>query len=89
MIFDEYLFADYSGAFDARGQRNAIRLAAASVDDSPSIVGRRLTRNDLVEELAGRLEVASRRGKRVCFGQDHQYGVPFGLVKELGLADQK
>lgn len=88
MIFDEYLFADYSGAFDARGQRNAIRLAAASVDDPPSIVGRRLTRSDLVEELAGRLEVASRRGKRVCFGQDHQYGVPFGLVNELGLADQ-
>ena len=85
MLFDEYLFADYSGAFDTRGQRKGIRLAAAFVDQPASIVERKLTRQELVNEFAERLETASRRGKRVCFGQDHQYGLPAGLVNELGL----
>lgn len=86
MVFDEYLFADYSGAFAARGQRKAIRLAAASSDCTASIVNRRLTRAELVEEFVDRLERATQAQRRVCFGQDHQYGVPVGLTNELGLA---
>jgi hypothetical protein len=88
MLFDEYLFADYSGAFDARGQRKSIQLAAASVDGVPSIVERGLTRDDLVEEFVDRLESATNRGLRICFGQDHQYGAPWGLVHDLGLSDR-
>jgi hypothetical protein len=89
MLFDEYLFADYSGALATSAQRKSIRLAAASVDGSPSIVERRLTRDDLVEEFVARLEQATRHRRRVCFGQDHQYSVPLGLLQELGLVNQR
>jgi hypothetical protein len=86
MTFDEYLFADYSGAFDAHGQRKSIRLAAASAHCAASIVDRSLTRDELVGEFVERFERASRMAKRICFGQDHQYGVPIGLTKEIGLS---
>jgi hypothetical protein len=89
MVFDEYLFADYSGAFDGSAQRKSIRLAAASRAVAPSIVREGLTRDDLVSELASRLKDASRRGMRVCFGQDHQYSIPFGLARALGLSGLK
>src|SRR5690349_4886293 len=87
MLFDDYLFADYSGAFENRGQRNAIRLAAATAEIPAEVVGCRLTRNDLVGKFADRLEGATRSRRRVCFGQDHQYGIPFGLASEIGLSD--
>jgi hypothetical protein len=89
MFFDEYLFADYSGAFDGSAQRKSIRLAAASRAVAPSIVRKGLTRDDLVIEFTARLKDASRRGMRVCFGQDHQYSIPFGLAQALGLSGLK
>ena len=87
MLFDGYLFADYSGARDRSAQRRAIRLARAVGSNQPLLVQALFTREDLVEELVGDLREASRSGKRICFGQDHQYGIPISLGRELGLAD--
>ncbi len=86
MLFDTYLFADYSGARARAGQRTAIRLAHADDSQSPVILAARLTRDELVEEFLRHLRDATRRGKRVCFGQDHQYGIPIALGRELGVA---
>jgi hypothetical protein len=85
MLFDSYLFADYSGAVDRSAQRRAIRVAEASGTGAPTIVSKRFTRDDLVTELVNRLRDATRRGTRVCFGQDHQYGIPVALGRELAL----
>jgi len=85
MLFDRYLFADYSGAIDKSAQRKAIRLAEASPTTEPIIVTKRFTRDDLVLEFVSRLREASRLGIRVCFGQDHQYGIPAALGRELAL----
>lgn len=87
MLFDGYLFADYSGALAPRGQRKAIRLARAAGSVRPHLVHARFTREDLVKEFVTDLREASRLGKRICFGQDHQYGIPISLGRELGLAD--
>ena len=87
MLFDGYLFADYSGARDRSAQRRAIRLARAVGSNQPLLVQALFTREDLVEELVGDLRESSRLGKRICFGQDHQYGIPISLGRELGLAD--
>jgi hypothetical protein len=84
-LFDEYVFADYSGAFDRSAQRKAIRLARASRKEPAFIVASRLTRDDLVSEFLSLLKDATRRGVRVCFGQDHQYNIPYGLALELSL----
>jgi len=86
MLFNTYLFADYSGARARVGQRNAIRLAHAEDLQSPVILARRLTREELVDAFVDHLREATRRGRRVCFGQDHQYGIPFALGRELGVA---
>jgi hypothetical protein len=57
-LFDEYLFADYSGASDTSSQRKAIRLAHASRNDAPTLIQKRLTRNELVGEFVCRLKQA-------------------------------
>lgn len=44
-----------------------------------------MTRAELTGEFMTRLDMATRERRRVCFGQDHQYGVPWALIKELGL----
>lgn len=85
MLFDEYLFADYSGAHSSNAQRRSIRLAAAWSSRPASIVHQRMTRAELTGELVRRLEQATEAGRRICFGQDHQYGVPWALVEELSL----
>jgi hypothetical protein len=85
MLFDTYLFADYSGALKSADQRKAIRLAEATRTVPPVIVKKRVTRDDLVSLLVARLSEATRRGQRVCFGQDHQYAIPIGLARELGI----
>lgn len=87
MLFNTYIFADYSGARSRTGQRKAIRVAYADGQHAPVLLERRLTREELVDELLHRLRDATRRGLRVCFGQDHQYGIPVALGRELGLAD--
>jgi hypothetical protein len=86
MLFDAYLFADYSGARDRAAQRKAIRLANADGTHSAVLVDRTFTRDELVDEFVLRLREASRRGQRICLGQDHQYGIPIGLGRELGIA---
>lgn len=86
MLFSSYVFADYSGAQSRAGQRRAIRVATAEGPLQPRLVEKGLTRDELVDELLGRLRQATRQGMRVCFGQDHQYGIPVGLGHELGLA---
>ncbi|MDP2662671.1 MAG: hypothetical protein Q8R28_18285 [Dehalococcoidia bacterium] len=81
-----YLFADYSGAQKASAQRRAIRLAQASRRESPKLVEKRLTREELVTELVSRLTEASRVGMRACIGQDHQYSIPYKLAQELSIS---
>ena len=88
MLFDEYLFADYSGAWDTSSQRRAIRLAHASRNDAPTLIQHRLTRDELVSEFVCRLKQACQTGTRVCFGQDHQYSIPYVLAQELALGDK-
>ncbi len=85
MLFDEYLFADYSGAVAENQQRRAIRLARASPGEPPSVVEARLTRAELSADLLARLRDASRSGRRICFGQDHQYSIPYALAQELSV----
>jgi hypothetical protein len=85
MLFDLYLFADYSGAYLRSAQRRSIRLAEATPSSPPRLLSKRLTRDELVIEFLDRLRDATRRGYRTCFGQDHQYGIPVALGRELGL----
>lgn len=85
MLFDLYLFADYSGAQNRSAQRRAIRLARASRQESPTLVEKQFTRGDLVAEFVSRLKEASRAGMRACIGQDHQYSIPRGLAQELSI----
>jgi len=85
-LFDHYVFADYSGAMSRSAQRRAIRVAVAHQDKPPFILRGGLTREDLIDELLDQLQAATRAGARVCFGQDHQYGIPIGLAREIGLA---
>ena len=54
MLFNTYLFADYSGAKALVGQRNAIRLAHAEDLQPPVILTGRLTRAELVEAFLNR-----------------------------------
>lgn len=88
MLFDLYLFADYSGARARSAQRKAIRLAKANPKDSPTIVEKRFTREELTAHFVECLREATHQGVRVCFGQDHQYGIPFALGRDLGLDGQ-
>ena len=85
-LFNRYIFADYSGAKSRSAQRKAIRVAVAEQDKPPLILHRRFTREDLIDELLDQLDAATRAGARVSFGQDHQYGIPIGLGREIGLA---
>lgn len=85
MLFDLYLFADYSGAQKLRDQRKAIRLAEGARGRTVTLLTKRFTRNELADELVGRLKDATRAGVRVCFGQDHQYSIPWQLAKELSV----
>lgn len=84
-IFDEFYFADYSGAASRSSQRKFIRLALASPDKAAEVSAKRFTRDTLLSEFVSLLADATKRGRRVCFGQDHQYGIPMGLLEELSL----
>ena len=59
MLFNTYLFADYSGAKARVGQRNAIRLAHAEDLQPPVILTGRLTRAELVEAFLNWLRDAT------------------------------
>lgn len=86
-LFHSYIFADYSGAADLRGQRSSIKLAYAEAGEQCKLVKESLTRDTLVTKILNYLRTATAESKRVCFGFDHQYGVPYGLLKEIGIAD--
>gem|GEM_PF-942363 len=86
-LFHSYIFADYSGAADLGAQRNAIKLAYAENVSECKLIQEPLTRDTLVQKILEYLRTATAGNKRVCFGFDHQYGVPFGLLKEIGIAE--
>jgi hypothetical protein len=81
-LFDAYAFADYRGGQDdgpgvvlcfALGGGPVCRVAEVRNRKTLDRTWRRLLRD------------ASARGARLCFGQDHQYGVPLEFALELGL----
>lgn len=85
MLFDTYLFADYSGAVSSRSQRRSIRLALATQSQDPRIFDKRFTRETLTSEIVSLLKDATRAGQRCCFGQDHQYSIPLSFATELSI----
>lgn len=86
-LFHSYVFADYSGAYDLKGQRRSIKLAYAYASAECQLVEESLTRDSLVLKMLGYLRTATAEGKRIYFGFDHQFGVPFGLLKEIEIEE--
>jgi hypothetical protein len=84
--FDTLLFADYSGAASPAAQRRAIALWRADQGGRPWKVQGPFTREALREAILGRLVQASRDGRRVLFGVDHQWSWPGDLWAAAGLA---
>jgi len=84
-MFDEYQFADFSGARDTASQRKAIQVATAHGEEKPQRFERSMTRDALQRETLRSLEAATKQGMRLAFGRDHQYSIPGGLAKEIGL----
>jgi hypothetical protein len=81
-LFDVYAFADYRGGqVDGPGV-----VLCVAVGDGPARkvagVGNRATLDVAWRRL---LRGATDAGARVCFGQDHQYGLPLALADELEL----
>ena len=86
-LFQSYIFADYSGAADLKGQKKSIKLAYAEASAECQLAEESLTRDTLVTKIVGYLRTATAECKRICFGFDHQFGVPFGLLNEIGIAE--
>jgi len=83
--FDTFLFADYSGAASTSTQRRAIALWRLDGGGRPRKVRGPFTREALREALLGTLVVATREGRRVLFGIDHQWSWPRDLWRAAGL----
>lgn len=84
--FDTFLFADYSGASDARAQRAAISLFRLDVaHGQPKKVNGPFTRATLRDTLVDELDQATRDGRRVLFGIDHQWSWPRDLLAVAGV----
>jgi hypothetical protein len=83
--FDLLLFADYSGASSASAQRKAIALWQRTAGGRTSKIEGPFTRDDLREALLERLVQATRGGRRVLFGIDHQWSWPRDLWRAAGL----
>jgi hypothetical protein len=81
-LFDAYAFADYRGARDdGAGVVLFVALGSGPARQVTDVRNRRTlepTWHQLVESL-------SKRGLRLLFGQDHQYGIPRAFAVELGL----
>lgn len=87
-LFERYLFADYSGGKRDHHAQSNIRLYKVDhEDDVPHRVYRNqvnkrtgiplnYSRNSLREQVRSELDQSNIEGKRVIFGQDHQYGWP-------------
>jgi hypothetical protein len=84
--FDTFLFADYSGAASPSAQKRAIALWRLDRGGRPRKVRGPFTRGTLRETILGALVEATREGRRVLFGIDHQWSWPRDLWKAAGLA---
>jgi hypothetical protein len=84
--FDTWLFADYSGAQAPSAQRRAIALWRLDRGSRPRKVTGPFTRETLREAILAALVDATRGGRRVLFGVDHQWSWPLDLWKAAGLA---
>jgi len=84
--FDTFLFADYSGAASPSAQRRAIALWRLDRGGRPGKVRGPFTRESLRETLLAALLDATRDGRRVLFGVDHQWSWPLDLWAAAGLA---
>ena len=83
--FDAFLFADYSGAASPSAQRRAIALWRLDRGRTPRKVRGPFTRETLREALLAALVEATRAGRRVLFGIDHQWSWPRDLWAAAGL----
>jgi hypothetical protein len=86
--FDTFLFADYSGAASLSAQRRAIALWTQDRGGRPRKVRGSFTRKSLREAVLASLVDATRAGRRVLFGIDHQWSWPRDLWRAAGLADR-
>jgi hypothetical protein len=83
--FDTFLFADYSGAAAESVQRRAIALWRKDRGGRARKVAGPFTRALLRERLLDLLGEATRDGRRVLFGIDHQWSWPTDLWRAAGL----
>ena len=83
--FDHYEFADYSGASDSDQQRRVIKVGGSEGSSEPELLNISVTRRGLLLRFVETLRAATRKGKRMILGQDHQYSIPYGLAQEIGL----
>jgi hypothetical protein len=89
-VFDTFLFADYSGAEAPAAQRAAISLFRLdSADRAPRKIHGPFVREALREEIVEQLETATREGRRVLFGIDHQWSWPRDLLAAASLSGLK
>jgi hypothetical protein len=86
--FDTFLFADCSGAASPAAQRRAIALWRLDRGGLPGKVRGPFTRESLREAILAALLDATRTGRRVLFGLDHQWSWPRDLWAIAGLADR-
>jgi hypothetical protein len=84
--FDTFLFADYSGAASPSAQRRAIALWRLDRGGRPRKLRGPFTREALRDALRDALVEASREGRRVLFGIDHQWSWPRDLWEAAGLS---
>jgi hypothetical protein len=87
--FDAFVFADYSGAASESAQRRAIALWRLSRGGRPLKVRGPFSRATLREALLEILSRATREGRRVLFGIDHQWSWPRDLWKVAGLEGRR
>lgn len=85
-LFQSYFFSDYSGSIDPKGQKKSIKTAQADGGEECQLVSGPLTRDSLVVRTVDYLRLATNEGRRVCLGNDHQFGLPYGLLAEIGMA---
>jgi hypothetical protein len=90
-LFDCYLFADFSGGGQDHSTQPGIKLYKAEgkkrpVKVFPTSGAKNFSRKTLGQTLKAELDEASRTGKRVIFGCDHQFSWPLWLWRKAGLS---
>ena len=85
MMFDTYLFFDYSGSGEHEDACDGIVGFRSSGSALPEQVRERFSRRSLVEFVRREIDRADRDGRRVVFGFDHQYSWPIQMWKLVGL----